>query len=284
MANYYNMSKNEEFVYNRILIIVGYRGRNSSFFFALSALLPEPEATMERETILHEEAAFLVVNKPARLLTQAARGIPSLETELTSLLQQLYPDTKNPFVGLPHRLDRGTSGVLLVARNERALKRFGLQFQTRKIVKEYVAVCHGRVEQEAGTWRDFVRKIPDRAIAEIVPEDHPDAKEAILHFQTLATEDDLSLLKIVLETGRMHQIRLQAAHRGHSILGDTLYGSPTPWGEVDPDGRWQQLALHAQRIEFRHPSTALAVSISAPFPEIWLQLPSHIVEGLQELK
>ena len=105
MANYYNMSKNEEFVYNRSLIIVGYRGRNSSFFFALSSLLPEPEATMERETILHEEAAFLVVNKPARLLTQAARGIPSLETELTSLLQQLYPDTKNPFVGLPHRLD-----------------------------------------------------------------------------------------------------------------------------------------------------------------------------------
>ncbi len=280
MANNYNMSKNEEFVYNRSLIIVGCRGRNSSFFFALTALSSESYKTMERDSILYEEASFLVVNKPSSLLTQAAAGVPSLETELKALLQQLYPETTNPFVGLPHRLDRGTSGVLLVARNERALKRFGLQFQSRKIVKEYVAVCQGTIEPTQGTWRDFVRKIPDRPVAEIVPEDHPDAKEAILHFQTIANEDSKSLLKIQLETGRMHQIRLQAAHRGFPILGDWCYGSPTPWGEVDPDGRWQQLALHAQRIEFRHPLTAVAVSITAPFPANWSQLPSRLVEAM----
>ncbi len=79
MANNYNMSKNEEFVYNRSLIIVGCRGRNSSFFFALTALSSESYKTMERDSILYEEASFLVVNKPSSLLTQAAAGVPALK-------------------------------------------------------------------------------------------------------------------------------------------------------------------------------------------------------------
>ncbi len=99
-----------------------------------------------------------------------------------------------------------------------------------------------------------MRKIPDRPVAEIVPADHPDARKGILHYRLLAMEQGLSLIEVRLETGRMHQIRLQASSRGWPVVGDWCYGATSRWGACDPEGRWQQLALHARSIEFRHPT------------------------------
>lgn len=219
--------------------------------------------------ILLEETTFLVVNKPAGILTQAAPGIPSMEVLLRELLAARPDTTNTPFVGLPHRLDRGTSGALLIARNERSLKRFGAQFQSRKIHKGYVAWVEGTIEQEEGTWRDCVRKIPDRPVAEIAPQDQSDAKQAVLHFRCLRRQQGKSLLAIRLETGRMHQIRVQCASRGFSIVGDWCYGSPTRWGQPDARGEWSELALHARSIGFRHPNHAKPVQCLAPFPSRW---------------
>ena len=95
----------------------------------------------------------------------------------------------------------------------------------------------GAVEPTEGVWRDFVRKIPEEPRAEVVPPDHPDAREAVLRYRTLETAPWGAWLEIDLQTGRMHQIRLQAASRGHAILGDELYGSTIPFGQHEDDCR-----------------------------------------------
>jgi 23S rRNA pseudouridine1911/1915/1917 synthase len=214
------------------------------------------------------------VNKPAGLFTQSGPGIPSVETELRSLLSARADAPATPFIGLPHRLDRGTSGVLLVARNQRALKRFGKQFESRLVNKTYLAIVENEMKLDEGTWIDWMRKIPERSQAEILAEDHPEAKQAILHFRVLARSTSQSLVQIRLETGRMHQIRLQFSSRGFPILGDDTYGSTVPWGVADDDDKRWSPALHAWRIEFRHPLTAKVTSVSAPVPEAWNFLPS----------
>lgn len=235
---------------------------------------------MDSNAILLEEPSFLVLNKPAGLLTQAAPGVPSVQTELTRLLADRQAGVQ-PFVGLPHRLDRGTTGTLLVARNERSLKRFGLQFQSRKVEKRYWAVCEGEFASPTGTWVDFMRKIPERPVAEIVAADHPEARQAILHYQVVASEAGLTWIEVQLETGRMHQIRLQAASRGYPVVGDWCYGAASRWGIADPEGRWQQFALHARSITFRHPLTGIPVLVEAPVNDPWFQFPARLVELLR---
>lgn len=219
-------------------------------------------------TILLEEASFLVVNKPSGLFTQAAIGIDSVETELRKLLIA-RGNAGKPYVGLPHRLDRGTSGALLIARNERSLKRLNLQFQTRKIEKRYLAICENGPIEDQGTWVDHLRKIQDQPKGEIVDPKSEGAKEAILHYRVLHRFGDRSLIEFDLETGRMHQIRIQSSSRGFPILGDQCYGSQEVFGRVDEEGRQLGLALHARSIEFRHPLNAKPVCIEAPLPPEW---------------
>ncbi len=238
---------------------------------------------MNSLSILIEEPSFLVVNKPAGLFTQAAPGIESVETELISLLRSRLDAPLHPFVGLPHRLDRGTSGALLIARNQRALKRFGEQFQSRKICKIYIALVEGIVAETSGTWSDWMRKIPDLPKAEIVSRDDSEAKEARLQFQVLAKGDRQSLLRIALETGRMHQIRLQAASRQYPVVGDWTYGSSRDWGERSKLGHRVELALHAAIIEFRHPQNGKPTVVRAPFPSTWNQLPHEWLRIANEI-
>jgi 23S rRNA pseudouridine1911/1915/1917 synthase len=114
-----------------------------------------------------------------------------------------------------------------------------------------------------------VRKVPDEPRAELVPPEHPEAREAVLHYRTLAADAAGTLLEIDLETGRMHQIRVQAAGRGHPLWGDALYGSTVPFGEPAEDARLRAIALHARRLEFRHPMTHEPVVVEAPPPAYW---------------
>ncbi|MCH2182433.1 MAG: RNA pseudouridine synthase [Mariniblastus sp.] len=235
---------------------------------AVQPKLPPPE-------ILLEQGACLLINKPGGLLTQGPPGIDSLETRVKQFLKIRDAKPGKVYVGVPHRLDRPVSGVMVMVKNVRAAQRLSRQFRERTLCKTYWAVVEGELQQERGTWQDWMRKLPDQARSEIVSPDHPDAQKAILHFHVLAKWAGRTWLKINLETGRTHQIRLQASHHGHPILGDEMYGSNLPFGPATSDLRKRWIALHSQTLEFEHPISKETVSQSAPLPACWesLELP-----------
>ncbi len=223
--------------------------------------------------ILLEEPHFLVVNKPAGLFSQSPPGIENVQDALTEQLAKRDEHPGRPFIGLPHRLDRGTSGAMLIARNQRALKRFGEQFHSRKVAKHYLAVVEGEMSGPAQRLADHMRKIPEKPLAEIVDAQHPEAKLAELIAEPLASADGLTLVRVELLTGRMHQIRLQFASRGFPVFGDWSYGSQHTFGPLDPEGWRQCFALHCEHLGFRHPQTALAMDVYAPVPDSWQSFP-----------
>lgn len=231
--------------------------------------------------ILYEEGPCLVVCKPAGLSTQAPPGIDSLEVRIKTFLAQREQIAGRVYLGVPHRLDRPVSGAIVFARISRAAHRLCKQFERRQVRKTYWAAVEGRVEPDSGTWVDALRKVPNEARAEIVTADHPDAQTAVLHYRVVTRTSWGSLLEIELETGRMHQIRLQAATRGHSVLGDAQYGAAFPFGPACEDPRQRAIALHARSLAFRHPMVRKDVSVVAPLPGTWqgLQLPELELPG-----
>ncbi|MGN6544381.1 MAG: RluA family pseudouridine synthase [Aureliella sp.] len=233
--------------------------------------------------ILVEEPHFLVINKPAGMFSQAAAGIENVQDALIAQLAARDHHPGRPFIGLPHRLDRGTSGVMLLARNQRALKRFGEQFHSRKVAKYYMAVVEGEMPLGCVLLSDHLRKIPEKPLAEIVPADAPDAKLAQMRALPLERDAGRTLVCVELLTGRMHQIRLQLASRGFPVVGDWSYGSQQTFGPLDPEGWRQCLALHSWQLEFRHPQTAKLCAATAPLPETWETLPPSILRTAQDL-
>ncbi|MBN2577966.1 MAG: RluA family pseudouridine synthase [Pirellulales bacterium] len=224
---------------------------------------------MELE-ILYEEGPCLVFNKPAGLPTQAPPGIESLELRIKRLLgRRTGRAVEEAYLGVPHRLDRAASGAIVFATKRRPTRRLAEQFEERTVRKIYWAAVEGRVEPAEGAWHDHLRKIYGRPQAEVVPPDHPDGRPAVLYYRVLNLEAWGSLLEIRLETGRTHQVRVQAASRGHPLLGDALYGSVIPFGPQHEDQRLRAIALHARLLEFRHPVGKQPVSVTAPAGENW---------------
>lgn len=214
----------------------------------------------------------MVINKPGGLLTQAPPGVDSLESRIKQFLKERDKLSGKVYLGVPHRLDRPASGIMLFAKTPRATKRLAWQFQNRTIDKKYWAVVEGAVEDESGTWVDWMRKLPDEAKSEITNVDVPDSKEAILSFQVASRNATQTWLEIQLHTGRTHQIRLQAAHRGHPIIGDELYGSTLPFGSPTKDTRSRWIALHAREIGFEHPTSLDSIRLLADLWSPWKQL------------
>lgn len=228
--------------------------------------------------LLYEEGPCLVVAKPSGLLTQAPPGIDSIESRIKAFLKARDSKQGNIYLGVPHRLDRPASGAMVFARHVRAARRLSEQFEARTVRKTYWALVASEGLPASGTWRDFVRKVPGEPRAEIVPADHPEAREAVLHFRVLATGNGWSWLEIELETGRMHQVRVQAASRGFPVLGDVQYGSTVPFGEQFADVRLRAIALHARRLEFRHAMTHAEVAVEAPLPAAWSACDARFAE------
>jgi len=222
--------------------------------------------------ILYEQGPCLGVLKPAGLLTQAPPGIDSLEARIKAFLIERENKPGGCYLGVPHRLDRPVSGAMVFAKHVRAARRLAEQFEARSVDKIYWACVAGKVEPAAAAWRDSIRKIPGEARAEVVPPTHPDGREAVLHYQTLADCPWGTWLQIELETGRNHQIRVQAASRGHAVLGDGLYGSEIPFGEQFSDRRLRAIALHGRRLELRHPMTHEPIRLTAELPPAWNEL------------
>jgi 23S rRNA pseudouridine1911/1915/1917 synthase len=143
------------------------------------------------------------------------------------------------------------------------------QFEHRTVQKRYWVCVEGKPNPPEGTWQDYLRKVYGKPLAEVVPADHLEARLAVLHYRTIASTPWGAWLEIELETGRTHQIRIQAASRGHSVLGDFQYGSKTPFGPQYEDERLLAIALHARTLEFEHPTSKQRICITAPVPEFW---------------
>jgi RluA family pseudouridine synthase len=218
------------------------------------------------------------VNKPAGLLTQAPAGIDSLEVRIKAFYKKREEKQGNIYLGLPHRLDRPASGAIVFARHARAARKLAGQFEGRMVSKIYWAVVEGNVEPDEATWIDHLHKRHGMAAAIVVPADDPRGKLAVLRYRVLGRRPNTTWLEVELETGRTHQIRVQAASRGYPILGDEQYGAIQPFGVQHPDARMRAIALHARQLGFSHPMTGESVNVVAPVGPAWTELGMAIAD------
>jgi 23S rRNA pseudouridine1911/1915/1917 synthase len=226
---------------------------------------------------LFDSGPLFAVWKPPGLATQAPPQFPSLELEMKDWLRAREGKTGNVYLGVPHRLDRPVSGVILFTRHDRAARSVSRQLERREVRKIYWACVAGFVSPDEGTWTDHLRKIYGRPQTEVVAADAEGAQIAVLRYRTLArvaAAEGLraTWLEIELETGRTHQIRVQAASRGHAVLGDTAYGSIHAFGPQTEEWRDRHIALHARRIALAHPKSREPVDVTATLPDSWKPL------------
>ena len=224
-------------------------------------------------TVLYEDNHIIAVSKTCNEIVQ---GDKTGDTPLSEIVKQYikvkYDKPGEVFLGVTHRLDRPTSGVVLFARTSKALARLNDMFKSHEqIRKTYWAIVQGQPKEPEGRLVDYLKKNEAQNKSYIVSKGTKEAKEAILSYKTLAVGDHYSLLEVNLETGRHHQIRCQLAAIGCPIKGDLKYGAK----RSNPDGG---ISLHARQIAFVHPVSKQDIVITAPVPEekIWKDL-EHIV-------
>ena len=192
--------------------------------------------------VLYEDNHLLVVNKPAGLLVQKDNsGDPDLLTLCKAYLKDRYKKPGNVYLGLVHRLDRPVSGTVVLARTSKAAARLSEQIRLRTVEKKYIALVEGEVPQQ-GVWVDNIRRRKSHSFID------ENGKIAELRFIRKVYDGNISLVEIILVTGRHHQIRLQFAHRGHPLLGDYRYNDRAqPFGD-------REIALHAAAYCCSHPT------------------------------
>lgn len=199
--------------------------------------------------VIYEDNQIVVVVKPQNIPTQQD------ETEDTDMLSMVkayvkekYNKTGDAFIGLVHRLDRPTGGVMVFARNSKSAGRLSAQIQNGEFDKTYYAVVKGKPKKNKARLVDYLKKDEKNNIVKVCALSEKDARLAVLDYEVVASKEDLTLLKVHLETGRSHQIRVQLANIGCAIYGDAKYGNA---GE---NASTKNLALWAFGLEFRHPT------------------------------
>jgi 23S rRNA pseudouridine1911/1915/1917 synthase len=221
-------------------------------------------------TILFEDNHCIAVAKPGALLTQGVPpGIPTLEAMVKEYLKITYAKAGNVYLGIPHRLDRPVSGVVIFARSSKAARRLAEQFRERTVKKIYWALVEGDVEPDEGQWEDWLVKKAEEARTERAEASCPGARHAVLRYRELNVKEGVCWLEVELETGRMHQIRVQSATRGHPVLGDLLYGATQQFGPLAELPRDRVIALHARELTFLHPIRYEPITLRAPVPDYW---------------
>ena len=190
---------------------------------------------------------------------------------MKSYLREKHEKKGRVYLGIPHRLDRGATGLVLFAKQSKSARRLAEQFAQRTVQKTYWALVEGIVEPERGTWEDWLVRDENQARAERASASAPGAKLAVLNYHRLAQSEHWSLLELELVTGRYHQARVQAALRGAPIVGDFLYGAQLPFGEPTSEARQQIFALHARSLTFLHPIRYEPITLVAPLSTHWWQ-------------
>lgn len=217
--------------------------------------------------ILYEDNSIFVCVKPPKYPVQSDK---TGDYDLLSYLVDYMSKVKkfdDPYVGLVHRIDRPVGGLVVFAKNPKATAYLSLQLQERAFKKKYLTVVNGRPNEDK-TLVDYIKKKASVSLSKIVDESTPRAKKAILHYKVIETVVDeefgeLSLLEIELETGRHHQIRVQLAHEGYPIWGDSKYNP----NFIDKKG-WFQIALWAYSITFKHPRSKTPVTFKESYGDL----------------
>ena len=228
-----------------------YRQLNSDQFEAL------------RARILYEDNHILVVNKLCGEITQGDKtGDECLAETYKAFIARRDNKPGKVFMGIPHRLDRPVSGILILAKTSKALERLAAMFRDGDVHKCYWALCCAAPGQEEALLEDWLVRNERLNKSFIAKEGTPGAKLARLKYRHIADTDRYHLLEVELLTGRHHQIRCQLSSIGCVIKGDLKYGAP----RSNPDGG---ISLHSRRVSFEHPVSHTSLDISAPLPPSW---------------
>ncbi len=217
--------------------------------------------------VIYEDDDLAVVDKPSGMVCHLGAGVRS-GTLVNALLYRLGAleagDPARP--GIVHRLDKQTSGILVVAKNNSAHRNLAQQFKSRQVRKEYIALVYGSPKPTVGTIDMPLGRDPrDRKKISV----HARRQRcAITHYRVERDYGSLALLRVRIETGRTHQIRVHLAQKGHPVVGDTLYGGRHNLPGRMASVRLDRLFLHAHQIEFRHPRTGREMAFTCALPEV----------------
>ena len=218
-------------------------------------------STKDNLKVLFEDNHLIVINKRVGDIVQGDKtGDIPLNELVKSYIKDKYNKPGNVYLGVVHRLDRPTSGIVIFARTSKALSRLNKALRGKSIQKTYWAIVKQNPKKEANTLVDYLIKNPKNNKSTAYHSEKQGAKKAILHYKLLKKFDNYSLLKIDLETGRHHQIRVQLAKIGSPIKGDLKYG----FDRSNKDGG---IHLHARKIEFTHPVSKENIKLTAPTPK-----------------
>ena len=229
----------------------------------ISLVKPEPqslELTPENIPldIVYEDDDVIVVNKPQGMVVHPAPGHPD-HTLVNALLYHSPLSTINGTFrpGIVHRIDKDTSGLLMVAKNDLAHQSLAEQLRNKTNKREYLALVYGQIKEDEGTIDAPLGRNPqDRKKQAVVK----GGRHAVTHFKVIKRYDNFTLIKCILETGRTHQIRVHMKYIGHPLVGDPLYG---PRKVIGKNGQF----LHAALLGFKHPRTGEEMVFKAPLPE-----------------
>ncbi|MDR2955192.1 MAG: RNA pseudouridine synthase [Prevotella sp.] len=219
-------------------------------------------------TVLYEDNHIIIVNKTVSEIVQGDKtGDKPLSDIVKEYLKEKYNKPGNVFVGVTHRLDRPTSGIVIFAKTSKALSRLNDMFKNKEIKKTYWAIVKNVPEQNEAILKHYLIRNEKQNKSYAYDMEKPNSKLAILHYKMIAHSDKYNLLEIDLETGRHHQIRCQLSKIGCPIKGDLKYGAE----RSNPDGG---ISLHARKVSFVHPVSKTEIEITAPVPQdnLWQAL------------
>jgi len=215
--------------------------------------------------VLYEDNHLIIINKQVGDIVQGDKtGDTPLSDIVKAYIKGKYFKAGNVFLGVVHRLDRPTSGIVVFAKTSKALERFNKMLRDKKVTKTYWAVVKNKPKKEADTLINYLKKNPKNNKSTVFKTEAEGSKKAILHYKLVKSLDNYHLLEVALETGRHHQIRCQLAAIGCPVKGDLKYG-------FDRSNKNGGIHLHARKIEFIHPVSKEQISVTSPTPNdvIW---------------
>ncbi len=223
------------------------------------------KSTAKNLNILYEDNHIIIVNKRTGDLVQGDKtGDAPLSDLLKAYIKEKYNKPGNVYLGVVHRLDRPTTGIVIFAKTSKALERLNKMLREKTIDKTYWAIVKNKPSKTEDTLVNYLKKNPKNNKATVFNKETKDSKKAILSYKLIKSLDNYHLLEIDLETGRHHQIRAQLSNINCPIKGDLKYGFPRSNKDAG-------IHLHARRIQFTHPVSKVKMDIEAPTPKdpIW---------------